>query len=323
MEHRAAVGLVTLLRTGVDVAIVAVQERIVRPEADRPGRKRNKREERARGALLKGNGPGGRRLNHGEIVPLSAGESARMGELYARHCEWMRRMAWNRLTRNGVTVGEAWALADDLAMNAWMRVARKRQGLLTEELDELTERRYLATAVKSAIGDHYALRRSHETPHDFAAPEYEDVMAPPMIQPGQEELSPRCRELLADLSPELREVMVELCYGLSQRAMADLLGINIAVVNRLVKRAVATLRGDDPDEKPEPDRTPPVALESLPEEQREALAELTEHARMVLLLRLAGVSYTAIAERVDRSISSVHRMVKRYAHLLLTDGAAA
>ncbi|WP_411107782.1 sigma-70 family RNA polymerase sigma factor [Streptomyces sp. cmx-4-9] len=303
------------------MAIVAVQERISAPAPIRPERKRgSKREERARGALLTGNGPGGRRLHKGEIVPLSVEESTQLGELYERHGAWMRAAARNRLTRQGLTFAEAETLADDLVMDAWVRLARKRGELLAGALDEETERRFLATAVKAAVADYYALRRAHELPQDFGTPEYEDVAAPPMILPGQEDLSPRCRELLADLSPELREVMVEFCYGAPQRAIAELLGVNVAVVNRLVKRAVAALRAQDPDAQPEPE-TAPVALESLPEQQRRALEALDEHTRMVLLLRLAGVTYQAIADRTERSMSTVFRMAKQYGHLLLADAA--
>ncbi|MDJ0347503.1 hypothetical protein [Streptomyces sp. PH10-H1] len=300
------------------MAIVAVQTRFVRPDAVQPGRKRCKREERARGALMAGNAADGGRLRPGEDVPLSVGESARLGELYAVHAGWMRGMVVNRLTRQGLSWAEAAELADDLSQNAWLRVARQgRAKLLAGPLDEVSERILLALNVKSAVGDHFALRRSHEVPADFEAPEFREVEAPSMLDAGAPGMSARCRELLDGLSPELRAVMVEFCYGVPQRAMADLLGSNLSTVNRLIKRAVAALGGGTGEPEVEP-----VALQSLPPGQRRALEGLGEEARAVLLLKLAGVSQTVIARRVGRCDATVSRLVRQYAHVLAVGSLA-
>lgn len=270
----------------------------------------------------KGNGPGGRRLGYREDVPLTAGEAARLEALYAAHAADVLLWVRNRLMRSGTPWLRAVTLAEDIAENTWLLVMRQgRAALLMGELGAEDARRYVATYARNAVSKYWALSASTaELPTDFEDPQYRALPAPE-VEP-EPDLTPRCEELLSLLSPELRAAMVEVCHGMPVPALADRLGISGAAAHRLIERAVRTMRGETLRPAPPkcaPADTPPAPLEALPAAQREALEALPETTRMVLLLRLAGLSYEAIGARVGRHKTSVAKSIKRYARILTAD----
>lgn len=285
---------------------------------------RRKSKDAARTARLevKGSGPEGRKLERGEIVPLSAAESARLAELYADWSGFVLNLVRKRLARGGVSWAQAVTLAPDLAQAVWVAVARYDRGvLLAGEVDEETSRRYLATLARQQVGYFWRLRSSHEVVTDFDAPEWRAVEA---AEPEPEaELTDRCDELLALLSPEVRAALVEVCYGVPVTALADTLGLSLSGARRLIEKAAATMRGELPAYRPPvPEDAPPARLEDLPAGQRAVLGNLNGRTRTMLLLRLAGHSPEVIARRGGWDRTTVYTQLKRYADVLTMDGGA-
>lgn len=252
-------------------------------------------------------------LSPGEDPVLSPEQAVWLGELHERFGRLVERMFLNRLMGQGVEFARAVQWQDDLVQQFWLNVARGQGGLLTARGAEEGELRgRLAWQVKSTVSAHWrAGHLKNEWSTDWTGPTGRplDPVAGPMVDPGRQELTDHCEQLLAALTPQMREAVVEVvCLDRTYEAAGELLGLNHAVVHRLVQRAVRRLRGEDGPE--------PARLEELPAAQRAALESMPERARAVLLLRLAGVGADAVAERLEVALRTVYNDLKRYAPLL-------
>lgn len=289
---------------------------------------------------FRGNGPGGVRLARGEAVPaLSPVLAERLADLFGELNGRLVASAVGRLVTYGVPYDRAQDVADDLVQEVWADAARKQRNpgrvLGPEAVDIATARRHLYGEVKHAVLHYLRSPQRVEEAADFDEPRWRSVQAGP-LDASQGPLSDRCRELLASLPEQLREAMVERCYGVPLARIAELLGVSSTTAEKLVKRAVAHLQGEAPadrraaretaaERKPvtlddlelEPEQR--AALEALSAGQREALDQMPEHVRVVLLLRLAGLSYTAITKRTGRGKGKIYDWSVKYACVMDPD----
>lgn len=253
-----------------------------------------------------GNGPGGRRLRRGETVPLSAAQSERLAALYEVHGARLVRYAWRRLTTYGGAEGtRAWSLAEDLAQQAWMQVARTAEGnlLLDAALPEGEARALLYTRMKWEVAAYLRRRSSAEVPVDWQ----DAVTCASLCRllPERcvlEGLPPYLARMLAGLPEREREALALWLDGTPLKRIADRLGCSSLGARNLVDRALLLLQIDNPELS-----APPVALVSLPAweqralsalspVQREALVRLGETERRAMLLLSEGASIRQAAE---------------------------
>ncbi|MEU5838603.1 sigma factor-like helix-turn-helix DNA-binding protein [Streptomyces diacarni] len=273
----------------------------------------------------RGTGPGGRRLRpNEEVPPLSPEQAERLGELAAVYHRRMVGAARARLVTRGTPDAQAHDLAEDLVQEVWVDVARRarRPGELLgpERLPVDEERRHLLCQVRLAVF-HWARRGQRvEEPADLEGPGWQALAASGVGETGQGPLTDRCEQLLAPLDERLRAAMVERCYGVPLARLAELLGVAETTAARLVRRAVARLQGRPATAQEErrevEEASESSAVSALTAEQREALEAMPESVRVALLLRLAGVSWPAIAQRCERSLTTVQAWGRRYGYVL-------
>ena len=289
------------------------------PEPEGAARQLSLREQRRlRGAAIPGNGPGGRRLGRNEDVRMSAEASARMGVLYAEYGDRLVHYARRKLLNRGVPVGTAAHLAEEIAQEAWVEVARTgAKDLLAPDAAErytADETRYMLWGrVKTRILAHYKRSSSYEKPVDW-----DDATTCLSLCPLlEDELARRCQlgtlsgylaPMVAALPEPEREALLARAYGVPQDQTVELLreiGVRVKP-ETLVARAVVLLLRDNPELS-----GPRATRASLPEWQRDALGHvsraqrevllrLDDWRRHVLLLHLVeGLSGARIAERLD------------------------
>ncbi|MFD5159401.1 sigma factor-like helix-turn-helix DNA-binding protein [Streptomyces hawaiiensis] len=261
-----------------------------------------------------GNGPGGRRLRQGEDIPLTAEQSQRLGSLCDRYGNYLVFYAKRKLVSYGFNGTTAETLAEDIAQDTWIEVARTgaKDLLASEPLSENDTRAFLCVRVQNRLGKYFKRSSSYERPMDFDDPITAYVLAP-MVEEQQEqplaEPSEGLLRLLADLPDREREALLLRLDGCSKSVVASRLGCSLHTGDRLVETALLRVQMCHPEMAPEP-----VALESLPAWQRQALATLDDTRReallrigdlprQVLLMHLAeGLDSKQIAARlgVDR-----------------------
>lgn len=277
-----------------------------------------KAQKRLRGAAIPGNGPGGRRLGRNEDIRMSAEASARMGELYAEYGDRLVHYARRKLLNRGVPSGTAAHLAEEIAQEAWVEVARTgAKDLLAPDAGTRfteDETRYMLWGrVKTRILAHYKRSSTYESPVDW-----EDPAACAQLCPAlEDELARRCQlgtlsgylaPMVAALPEPEREALLARAYGVPQDHIVELLreiGVRVKP-QTLVARAVLLLLRDNPELS-----GPRATRASLPEWQRDALGQvsraqreillrLDDWRRHVLLLHLVeGLNGSRIAERLD------------------------
>ncbi|MFI9548479.1 GntR family transcriptional regulator [Streptomyces sp. NPDC052016] len=240
-------------------------------------------ERRAERGTSRGNGPGGRRLRQGEDIPLTAEQSQRLSSLYERYGSYLVFYAKRKLVGYGFSVSAAETLAEDIAQNTWIEVSRTgaKDLLAPEPLSESDTRAFLCVRVQNRLGKYFKRSSSYERPMDFSDPITAYVLAP-MVEEQQEtplaEPSEQLLRLLADLPDREREALLMRLDDCSKVVVADRLGCSLHTGDRLVETALLRIQMCHPEMAREP-----VALESLPAWQRQALATLDDTRRQALL----------------------------------------
>ncbi|MBC3988736.1 hypothetical protein H8N00_07510 [Streptomyces sp. AC563] len=255
-----------------------------------------------------GNGPGGRRLENHEIVPLTAEQAERLDALYRTHAKRLMSYAYGKLSRTGRSNGEAWTLAEDLTQNMWVRIARSGEGDVLGSEREWTEDytlKVLFNRVKREMSEHFNLLRSSEAPVDWSDPLTCDKLCPLMPSGcAWAELPEHLAKMVAKLPDAEREALLLRLDGTPNRVMGERLGCSESTAARRAKTALLLLQIDNPELS-----GPKVAIESLPGWEQRALSELTPAQRecllrldpgprQTLLLKHQGLTDKAIAERL-------------------------
>ncbi|CAK7279218.1 hypothetical protein [Streptomyces misionensis] len=276
-----------------------------------------KEQRRLRGEAIRGNGPGGRRLGRGEDVPLSAEASVRLGELYAEYGDGLVHYARRKLMNRGCPAGVAVHLAEEIAQEAWVEIARTgAKDLLAPDAGErysADETRWMLwRRVKDRILAHYKRSASYETAVDWDDKQTCAVLCPLL----EEALSERCRlgaltgpmaQMVAALPEAEREALLTLAYAVPVDRARELLAETGAVgkLEKLVARAVLLLLIDNPELSGP--RTPMheledwerAALHRVSWAQRQLLLRLDDFPRRALLLHLVdGLTGPQISERL-------------------------
>lgn len=272
----------------------------------------------------RGNGPGGRRLRKGEMIPLTAEQSERLGELFAQYNDVLVPYARRKLmTWRGLSMTQASSLAEDIAQETWLKVARTgaddvlRPGLTRDDVLPM-----LYVRLQSRIVAHFQVARSTETPVDW-----EDKVTCNMLCPllpeqcAMEELPAYVRQMLAKLPDAEREALTLALDGLTTEPIGEHLGCALSSAHRLVAAALLMLKMANPSLT-----GPAVDARSLPLWQREALDQmdavrravllrLDDEARSVLLLLAQGVTCTQAAERTGLPVGRVKVVSRCMPHL--------
>ncbi|MFC9611797.1 sigma-70 family RNA polymerase sigma factor [Streptomyces sp. NPDC056938] len=271
----------------------------------------------------RGNGPNGRKLRQGEDIPMTPEQSERLGVLFERYSSALVSYARRRLTGYGFSFAAAETLAEDIAQEAWIEVSRTgaKDLLRPEPLSNNETRAILYARVKTQIGKHFRRSSSYERPVDFGDPITCHVLCPlvdeqcPLAEPSESLL-----RLVADLPEREREALLLNLDGCPNSVVGERLGCSMTTGRRLVDTAVLRLQLCCKEVAREP-----VAVESLPAWQREALATLDDKQRdallriddfprQVLLLHLSsGLDANGIAARLN-----IERMAIRAAYGCVT-----
>ncbi|WP_432021326.1 GntR family transcriptional regulator [Streptomyces sp. 1222.5] len=240
-------------------------------------------ERRADQGTRHGNGPGGRRLRQGEDIPLTAEQSQRLGSLYEQYGRYLVFYAKRRLIGYGFSVAASETLAEDIAQSTWIEVSRTgaKDLLAPEPLSESDTRAFLCVRVQNRLGKYFKRSSSYERPMDFSDPITSYVLAP-MVEEQQEqplaEPSEHLLRLLADLPEREREALLMRLDGCTKVVVASRLECSLHTGDRLYETALLRVQMCHPEMAREP-----VAPESLPAWQREALATLDDTRRAALL----------------------------------------
>ncbi|MFE9384402.1 sigma factor-like helix-turn-helix DNA-binding protein [Streptomyces sp. NPDC007025] len=201
--------------------------------------------------------------------------------LYEKFGGRLVRYAYSRLARTGRPAGEAWVLAEDIVQSMWLSVARYGAAdLLREEPWEEDEALHLLfIRVKRAMSEHFKVMRSSEEPVDWQDPVTCNTLCP--LMPSGcvlAELPDYLTKLVARLPQREREALMLRLDGIPFVQMGERLGCSTSTADRLTKTAVLLLQIDNPELS-----GPMTALESLPEWEQCALADVSDAKRQVLL----------------------------------------
>ncbi|WP_327075675.1 hypothetical protein OG196_44075 (plasmid) [Kitasatospora purpeofusca] len=297
-----------------------------------------------RGAAIKGNGPGGRVLGRGEDVPLVPEASERLGVLFAEYGDALVHYARRKLLNGGAPAGVAVHLAEEIAQEAWVEIARTgAKDLLRPDAASAysaDETRWMLWArVKTRILAHYKRSSSHETAVDWEDRATVAALCPLL----EDEMAQRCRlgaltgylaPMVAALPETEREALLTVAYAVPLDQARELLKDQGVVGTRdsLVARAVLRLLIDNPELSGP--TTPPCELEAWERAalrdvswaQRQLLLRAQEFPRQVLLLHLAErLNTRQIAERLGVPATRVKGIVTGCAALAaaLTTALAA
>jgi RNA polymerase sigma factor (sigma-70 family) len=253
---------------------------------------------------------------------MTAEQSARLGALYEEYGPQLVQYACRKLMTRGMDTGTARSLAEDIAQEAWIEVARTgaKDLLGPEPLSGGETRAILFTRVKTQIGKHFKRSSSHERPVDWSDPVTCNALCPQAAeQCPLAELPGELSRLIATLPEQEQEALLLRLDGCPLEAIGERLECSLNTGRRLVSSAFLRLQIEQPKLSREP-----VAIETLPADQQAALARLNEAQRtallrlddlprQVLLLHLGeGLDCRAIASRLgtDRNaIRTAYRCV--------------
>lgn len=258
-------------------------------------------------ALRQGNGPRGRRLKQGEDIPLTPAQSARLAELYEAHADSVQRYAFSRLRSDSRAHGGARELAEDIAQNVWLRVARTigKDLLGDESTGAVSVRGLLFYRVKQEIGSYFNVSRHNEWNVDWTDPVTCNIYCP-LVPSGCAlmELPGYLADMVAGLPEAEREALLLKLDGLHPSLMAEHLECSDATAARLVDAALLLLRLDSPSLcgpaalEGDLDEWERRALAELSDVKREALLRLDADSRRILLLKAQGLTVREITKRL-------------------------
>lgn len=249
-----------------------------------------------------GNGPGGRKLERGEIVPLTSKQAERLSELYAG---WgggrLELYATRKLMNFGLTRSRASQLAEDLVQDVWVAVARETtKPLMTAEtLSEDEQRILLFGRVKTEIHQYFRRGSTAEYAMDFTDPVTCNLVCP-MLPSGCARtvaLPAYLNTMVAALPEREREALLLRLEGMNMRLVAEHLGVSYPTANRLVETALLLLQIDNPQLSADP-----VPIESLPRWERDELAHMSA-AQRAALLRMDATSRQALLLHVGQGLN--------------------
>ncbi|WP_405506161.1 sigma factor-like helix-turn-helix DNA-binding protein [Streptomyces purpurascens] len=251
---------------------------------------------------------------------MTAEQSARLGSLYEQYGARMVRYSYSQLKRRGYDSASAWTVAEDIAQGMWVQVARDgaRGPLLGDEsLSEDSVRALLFYKTKHQVLGYVSGRAAGEVVVDFADPVTCNWLCPLMPSGcALVELPVYLATMVEALPEQERAALLLMLDGLDPRSMAEQLGCGDSTAVRMAESAVLMLQIDNPELSREP-----VALESLPQWEREALSELSPErraallrlestTRQALLLKHQGLSKREIVKRLGLSHDATAAIVR-------------
>lgn len=258
----------------------------------------------------RGNGPGGRKLERGEIIALTPKQSERLAELYAEFGGGrLERYTARKLMNYGLRPARANELAEDIAQDVWVGVAREttKPLMAADELSEDERRIFLFGRVKTEVHQYFRRGSTAEYPVDFTDPVTCNLVCPVLPGGCARTVLPGYLNTMVSALPE-RERMALLLRleGMNMRLVAEHLGVSYPTANRLVETALLLIQIDNPELS-----SAPVPVESLPTWERDELAHMSaaqraallrmdETSRRALLLHVGqGLNITEVARRLD------------------------
>ncbi|NEC85224.1 sigma-70 family RNA polymerase sigma factor [Streptomyces sp. SID12501] len=256
------------------------------------------------------------------MIPLAPEESERLGELFAQFNHLMVPYARRKLmTWRGLSIARAGALAEDIAQEAWVRVARTKDvlqpGLTRDQLHAM-----LFRTVQQRITEYFAVPMAAEEP--MAGEDAADCQTLCLFMTDQcamAELPTHLRRMVAKLPDKEREALMLALDGTSAEPIGEHVGCNKKTALRLLKAAVLMLKVSNPVLT-----GGPVDPMSLPLWQREALGgmdlvrrtvllRLDDEVRSVLLLLEQGVTCVDASKRLSVPIDRVKAVSRCLPHL--------
>ncbi|WP_372408839.1 sigma factor-like helix-turn-helix DNA-binding protein [Streptomyces luteireticuli] len=289
-------------------------------------------ERRAERPWYQGNGPDGRRLERGEIVALEPKYAERLSVLFERYGERVLNYARRRLLNLGMAVGAAGPLAQDIAQDTWVRVARTgaKDALRCDDPADDEVLPILFSRVKQQIGAHFRRQVENEAPVDWQAPETCAALCP-LLPEGcaLAALPAALAAMVARLPERERRALLLKLDGLPVERIAEHLECSGAAARRVLSLALVLLQVSNPElpgESLSADMLPAweqEALAKIGQAQRAALLRVEETARRSLLLLLAGASTADAAARLGVSVQYVRNFGRALTALEALDGGSA
>lgn len=250
-------------------------------------------------------------------MPLTAEQSALLASLYEEYRRRLVRYAYSQLRKWDRVGADVWTLAEDITQGMWVQVAREgTRGPLGEASVE-NMGGLLFYRVRQEISRHFKLYSAGETAVDFADPVTCNWLCPLMPSGcALVELPAYLATMIKALPEQERAALLLMLDGLDPRSMAERLGCGDTTAVRLANSAVLMLQIDNPELSREP-----VALESLPQWEREALSALSPErraallrleptTRQALLLKHQGLSKREIAKRLGLTYDATAAIVR-------------
>lgn len=262
----------------------------------------------------RGNGPGGRKLEQGEIIPLTPKQSERLAELYAEFGGGrLEGYAVRKLLNRGVRQSRARELAEDIVQDVWVAVAREtaKPLMAADALSEDDRRIFLFGRVKSEVHQYFRRLSSGEAPVDWSDPQVCNWLCP-LLSTGcaRTELPAYLDAMVSELPEREREALLLRLEGMPMRRLAEHVGVSYPTANRLVETALLLIQINNPELSADP-----APLESLAKWEREELAHMSA-AQQAALLRMDDTSRRALLLHLgqDLNITEVARRlnVPRY-----------
>ncbi|MEV0977001.1 sigma factor-like helix-turn-helix DNA-binding protein [Streptomyces sp. NPDC049915] len=221
----------------------------------------------------------------------------------------LERYAARKLMNYGMDRVQAVALADDIAQDVWVAVAREttKPLMAADELSADERRIFLFGRVKTEVHQYFRRGSTSEYPVDWTDPVTCNNLCPVLPGGCARTVLPAYLDAMVSALPEReREALLLRVEGMPMRRLAEHLGVSYPTANRLVETALLLIQIDNPELSADP-----VPVESLPEwertelahmsaAQRAALLRMDETSRRALLLHVGqGLNITEVARRLD------------------------